>query len=479
MPKTAMVAVGPAALSLLLGLWGITREHSMWRDEAATWGVAHRSVPEIWQLLDRIDVVHGLYYLFLHGVFAVFGDSLLALRLPSVLAMACAAAVTGLLGARLADRPTGTAAGLAFAVLPAVQQYAQEGRPYALVTACAAVACRMLVVAVDRPDAGRWAAYGAAMLTAALLNWFSLLLLPVHAMALALFRPRRATVLRWAAASLCAALSALPLVMASAAQSAQVAWIPPVSGSALTALLLTLLAGGLCALYAHPRGKRHGIRPTGLPLVTLALPLLVIPHLVLLAVSVAHPLYLTRYVLFTHIGLALLVGAACRTFAARLRMAPHRPLAALLALALLGLLPVEVSLRSAAGRVDDVLSAAENVAAVREPGDGVLYLPAARRDTALVSPAAFTGTRDLALVRDPVASGTMNGVEGSPRQIADAALAVRRIVVVSDAHAPRATTARDRAKLRVLRTLFVRCSVTDERGRRVSVYERRPPSSDG
>ncbi|QEV53424.1 hypothetical protein CP981_18750 [Streptomyces platensis] len=27
----------PAVLSLALGLWGITREHSMWRDEAATW----------------------------------------------------------------------------------------------------------------------------------------------------------------------------------------------------------------------------------------------------------------------------------------------------------------------------------------------------------------------------------------------------------------------------------------------------------
>lgn len=109
MPRTTLAA-GPAAFSLLLGLWGITREDSMWRDEAATWQVAHRSIPEMWHLLDTAEVVHGLYYLFAHGIFAVFGDSLLALRLPSVLAMAGAAAVITLLGARLADPCTGLAA---------------------------------------------------------------------------------------------------------------------------------------------------------------------------------------------------------------------------------------------------------------------------------------------------------------------------------------------------------------------------------
>ncbi|NED88257.1 hypothetical protein G3I76_50275 [Streptomyces sp. SID11233] len=40
-----------------------------------------------------------------------------------------------LLGARLADPYTGLAGGLAFSVIPAVQQYAQEGRSYALVAA--------------------------------------------------------------------------------------------------------------------------------------------------------------------------------------------------------------------------------------------------------------------------------------------------------------------------------------------------------
>ncbi|MGV9877854.1 glycosyltransferase family 39 protein [Streptomyces sp. NPDC003006] len=493
MPKTVWGAAVPAALTVLLGLWGITREHSMWRDEAATWQVAHRTVPEIWHLLDRVDAVHGLYYFFMHGVFAVFGDSLVVLRLPSVLAMAGAAALVGLLGARLADRCTGLAAGLAFALLPAIQQYAQEGRPYALVTACVALACWLLVAAVDSPGAGRWTAYSVTVLMAALLNWFSLLVLFAHAVTIALARPPRATVLRWGVASTTAVIGTLPLIMASKTQSEQVAWIPPITRSTLLGLLLTLLAGVFCAWLARPkesprhspRGVHHPPRgihrpPRGvrLPLTAVALPLLALPPLLLLVASMARPIYLARYVLFTHLGLALLIGAACHALAVRLRTPPRRTIAVVMALAFLGVLPLQSSLRSATSRVDDVLSTAENVAAVREAGDVVLYIPAARRDTALVSPAEFTGIRDLALARGPLESGTLKGLEGTPKQIADAMLLAHRIVLVSDAGTPPATTARDRAKRRVLGTHFVRCSETTERGRRVAVYQRRGSRCD-
>ncbi|MCX5140920.1 glycosyltransferase family 39 protein [Streptomyces sp. NBC_00338] len=488
--RTGLFAVGPAALSLLLGLWGITRDNSMWRDEAATWQASHRTVPEIWHLLDRIDVVHGLYYLFMHEVFAVAGDSLVVLRLPSVLAMAAAAALITLLGARLAGRCAGLGAGLAFALIPAVQQYAQEGRPYALVTACAALACLLLVAGVERPGAGRWAAYGATVLIAALLNWFSLLMLCAHAVTIVLARPPRATVLRWAAAAACAVAGALPLVVASSAQSQQVAWIRPVTAGTLTGLLLTLAAGTLCAWAVRSAAaarraaqaqfpppphspSRSTPSPARLTLAAVGLPLLAVPPLVLLAASLFRPVYLTRYVLFSHLGLALLIGGACHALALRLRTPPRRTVAGVMTLAFLGLLPVQLSLRDATGRIDDVLATAASVAAAREDGDGVLYIPAARRDTALVSPVEFTGIRDLALVREPPGSGTMNGVEGSPDRIAHAMLAARRILVVSDVGAPPATTDRDRAKQRVLKAHFVRCSETVTGGRQVTVYERR------
>lgn len=475
MPRSFSVMAGPSALALLLGLWGITRENSMWRDEAATWQVAHRTAPEIWHLLGQVDVVHGAYYLFMHAVFAVFGDSLYTLRLPSVVAMACAAALVTLLGSRLAGPCTGIAAGLAFALVPAVQEYAQEGRPYALVTACVALACRLLVASVERPDTGRWVAYGTTMLTAALLNWFSLLVLCAHAATIALARPPRATVLRWAVAASAALLGTLPLILASTSQSGQVAWIPPVTPGKMPSLLLTLLAGALCAWLARSRRAYRPPHGARLTLPALALPLLALPPLLLLAASVAtRPVYLSRYVLFSHLGLALLIGAACHALASRLHRPPHRTVAVVMALAFLVLLPVQLSLRSASGRIDDVLSTAENVAAVRKPADAVLYIPAARRDTALVSPADFAGTEDVALVQDPLESGTLKGVEGTSRQIADAMTASHRIVVVTDRGASHPATARDRTKERVLKAHFVRCSETSERGRTVVVYHRRP-----
>ncbi|MGQ4390435.1 glycosyltransferase family 39 protein [Streptomyces sp. SAS_270] len=476
MPRTHFAAWVPPALTFLLGSWGLRRENSMWRDEAATWEAAHRTVPEIWHLLGRADVVHGLYYFFMHDVFAIFGDSLLTLRLPSVLAMTGAAALITRLACQLAGKYTGVAAGLAFALLPAIQQYAQEGRPYALVTACVALACRLLVAAVAGrgPGPGRWAAYSAVMLLAALLNWFSLLVLFAHAVTIALARPPRATVLRWAVAACAAVLGALPLIVASRAQSGQVAWIPPVKPGTLVGLLATLVAGTLCAWLIRSGAVGRAHRGTRISLTTLALPLLATPPLLLLAVSLSRPVYLDRYVLFGNLGLALLIGGACHALAVRIRTSPRRTIATITALAFLGLLPVQLTLRSANGRIDDVLATADNVAAVREQGDAVLYIPAARRDTALVSPAEFAGLNDVALVKDPLASGTLSGREGTPRQIAKAMLTVRRIVVVTDASASSAATARDRTKQRILKAYFARRSETSERGRKVVVYQRRP-----
>lgn len=92
----------PLLWTLALGLWGLSRQHSVWRDEAATWQVAGRSVSDIWHMLGQVDAVHGLYYLLMHGLFECFGPSTTTLRLPSVLAMAVAAACATVIGHRLA-----------------------------------------------------------------------------------------------------------------------------------------------------------------------------------------------------------------------------------------------------------------------------------------------------------------------------------------------------------------------------------------
>ncbi|WP_171133981.1 hypothetical protein [Streptomyces sp. Z423-1] len=141
------------ALTTALGLWGIRRQNSMWGDEAVTWQLAQRSVPHIWRTAQHIDLVHALYYTLMQGVFAVFGDGLLTLRLPSVLAMSLAAAGVGLLGLRLAA-PGGLLAGLVFPLIPQVQRYTQEGRSYAMVCALVTWSTVLLLAAASAVPGG-------------------------------------------------------------------------------------------------------------------------------------------------------------------------------------------------------------------------------------------------------------------------------------------------------------------------------------
>ncbi|WP_445519031.1 glycosyltransferase family 39 protein [Streptomyces sp. NEAU-174] len=131
------------AVMLGLGLWGLDRG-TMWRDESVTYQMARRTLPQIRHALGTVDAVHGLYYLLMHPVLALW-PSEVTMRLPSVLAAVAATALVAALGCRLARPRVGLWAGLLYATTPVVTHYAQEGRSYALVAASAAGATYLLV----------------------------------------------------------------------------------------------------------------------------------------------------------------------------------------------------------------------------------------------------------------------------------------------------------------------------------------------
>ncbi|MFD7107184.1 hypothetical protein [Streptomyces celluloflavus] len=463
----------PLLWTLTLGLWGLSRQHSVWRDEAATWQVAQRSVTDIWHMLGQVDVVHGLYYLLMHGLFECFGPSTTTLRLPSVLATAVAAACVTVIGQRLAGTWAGLGGGLAFGLLPAVQFYLQEGRPYALIAAGAGISTLLLVTLLQgRGRTVCWAAYGSAVLTCALLNWLSLLILPAHLATLAWTKAGREIWTRWAAVATAAVAAALPLILFSRSQSSQVSWIPPLTWHMMIGPAVLLTIGGLGALLDRPRTAQLSVAAVGLPL-------LAVPQISLAGLSLLQPLFLDRYVLFSMLGLALLIGAALGAAVRSIR--PRFPRAAswfvpvMVVVAVAALLPKSLATRSPTSRVDDVLSAAEEVRKLKQDGDAVLFIPAARRDTALVSPGDFAGLQDIALADSPVASGTLKGEEAGPDQIRTAMLAQQRILLVTDVPkvARPVVAERDKAKTAVLKEHFTVVADEQVRGRRVTVYERR------
>ncbi|MFF4649512.1 glycosyltransferase family 39 protein [Streptomyces sp. NPDC001380] len=488
----AAVALPPAGVMLALGLWRL-EGRGPWRDEAATLDAATRGWSETWHLLQHVDAVHGLYYLLMHGVLLVFGDGLTALRLPSVLAMAGAAAGVALIGRRLAGPVTGLTAGLLFAVTPFASRYAQEGRSYALVTAGVVGAGLLLLRAWERPTARRWACYAACVLLVGLLHEFALLVLPAHGAAVLLTRGAgRRVRLAWTASAAAAAACAVPLALLSSSQAAQVVWLPQVDGRTPLALLESFAGPAprvtAAVLTLAVLGLLVPLRRPGAPVTVraLTLPWLLLPPALLMAVSLATPLYYDRYVLYSLPGLTLLAGAGLEG-AVRAAVRPLAPSvrrtaavaagAVLAASAAAGVLATELHqqrhLRTPLARADDFRGAADVLRAGARPGDAVLFAPDLRRSLEAVYPDAFRGTADVLLARTPDASGTFAGVEVPVARFAEVLLPHARVWML--AGRGRWTTGQDREQelQRVLDAHYRRTAETRVRGFVVQLWTRR------
>ncbi|QHC29743.1 glycosyltransferase family 39 protein [Streptomyces sp. HF10] len=462
---------------LALALWGLDRG-GMWRDEAVTFQVAGRTVPQIWRLVHGVDAVHGLYYVLLHAVLAVRADEVV-LRLPSVAGAVVTAALVAEVGARLARPRVGLWAGLLYAVNPMAGHYAQEGRSYALVAAGVMGATLLLLRGVER---GVWWGYGLVLGVTCWLHEFAVLVVLAHGVSLALARVRGRVWRGWGCAAGAVLVSLLPMVVVSRAQAAQVAWLRRPTGETVAGLArqffgtsqgvywvcLGLAVAGLAAGAAGWRGARRG----QLALAGVAAPLVVVPPGVLMLASQSSPpLYVDRYVLYALAGAPLLVAAGAewaagaagrlrpggrrgvtgpvagpeppspvarlplRASVGRLPLRAHSvTLLGLLALALVPLqqFPLLQQDRDPARRPDDLAAIARAAAHGVRKGDAVLYLPAYTRNTALAYPEPFRGTRDLLLARAGDVSGTLYGVEVPAAQVRRRMAGIQRVWVVAD-----------------------------------------------
>ncbi|MFE2436099.1 glycosyltransferase family 39 protein [Streptomyces sp. NPDC059409] len=467
----------PAVTVTVLGLWGLGRQGSLWQDEAVTYDMAHRSPEVLWATLGGADAVHGLYYFFMHAVFACWEGGVIALRLPSVLAMALAAWGVGLLGRWLAGPVAGAMTGLIFALWPTVQRYTQEGRSYALVTAAVIWATVCLVKALVSSGRRWWVAYALLSATACLLHEFTMLALVAHGVTLAWMKAPRSTVRGWAIVCGCILVIMAPLVWVSLGQVEQVAWIEVSLAGDLTGYLL--LAGvGLLGHMLVRRRAGIGPRPQATHRVTAdraAVPLVVLTPGLLLLVSLVKPLYVDRYVLYSLAGVCVLAGAACTNIWQEVRQRPARAgLAAVTGLATVTLLvPVGLHLRSASSRSDDATAVTTVVRDLGAPGDPVIFLPQSRRVWMLDTPPASLGMTDLALAQSPAASHTLFGTELAGDLVARRMSASERVVVVRDrdreAYEP---SDQDRSKRAVLASEFTPCHGRTVGSARVTVYAR-------
>lgn len=295
--------------------------------------MARRSWPQLIELLGQVDAVHGLHYLLMYLVGQVAGLDEFTTRAPSAVAAAVAAAGLAWLGRALGGPRPGLVAGLLLAVLPTASRYAQEARSFAFVTAVAVLATGALVKALSHGARGRWVAGYAVLI--ALLGWFNLLgllLVAAHAVTVAWLRPGRRVVVRLLAAQAAGTAAVVPLLLLASAQSSAVGEAAPVTAGTPfnyftwlltpgqdtlpTALKLLLSLTALTALVILVARRREA------PPRTLAVgaPWLGVPPLLLMGVSLGHPLFAYRYLLFCLPALALLLAAATTVVPPRLHL---------------------------------------------------------------------------------------------------------------------------------------------------------------
>ena len=306
---------------------------SLWFDEGATISAsASRTLPELWRLLGHIDAVHGLYYLMMHGWFALFPPTEFFSRLPSALAIGAAAAGVTVFTRQFSGRATAVCAGIVFAILPRTTWAGMEARSYAFAAAAAIWLTVLLVAAVRRDSPRLWVCYALAFMLSILLNLNLVLLVPAYAVAVPLLAPqtsRKSPVIWWAVTSAVAVGAMTPFILFAHDQVWQVNWIYPVSWHYAFDIILrqyfdhsvpfAVLSG--VVIVAAVAARVAGVRPppgdTRRLLIICAAWIVIPTGLVVIYSAISEPVYYPRYLIFTVPAMAVVLAVCIVTIARR------------------------------------------------------------------------------------------------------------------------------------------------------------------
>jgi mannosyltransferase len=302
---------------------------SLWFDEGATVSAAaSRTLPELWQLLGHVDAVHGLYYLLMHGWFAIFPPTEFWSRVPSALAIGVAAAGVTAFTRQFSPRAIAVCAGAVFAILPRTTWAGMEARSYAF-AAAAAIWLTVLFLAAVRNNK-RWFFFAPALMVSILLSLNVILLVFVYGTMLPLLAPRgsrKSPVVWWAATSAVAVALMTPFIVFAHGQVRQVDWIYPISWhyafdivlrqyfdhsvpfAILSALLIVAAIAARLAGVRAPAGELRS-------LLIICVVWMVIPTAFLVVYSaIGEPMYYPRYLILTTPAMAVVLAVCIVTLA--------------------------------------------------------------------------------------------------------------------------------------------------------------------
>lgn len=415
-------------------LCGITGP-SYWNDETATISATDRPLPGLVRMLGHVDAVHGLYYLLMWLVARVAGTSEFAFRLPSALAMALVAVGISNIVWRLRCWQAGLCAGVLFPCIPVVTTWGQNARPYAMEMAAAALASYLLLNVLAQPDRRRLLMYGASLSLLGYLNLFGLLIIPAHAITIAVAESgnKRRLIRGWLVAAMLGGAAVLPVMALGWHQRGQIAWIGAPNMLAVQSLV-QVLGGGMPSVViiaalaglGAARSGQTGNRPPDNLLTWLCLPWLLVPPTILLIASQWFHAYGLSYVLYCTPPMAMLAGAGLAVLWQPWRLV-------VLGVIVLVVLPGQIQARGPASHGDDIRAVARFLQRHARDGQAVLYgggISWAVPDWPLAYSYGFTGLRDIGERESAAAANDLFGRTVSPSVLTRRLATVREVWVV-------------------------------------------------
>jgi hypothetical protein len=361
----------------------------LWRDEYATAMHASLAPSDLFRAVSTGDAVQAPYYLLIHWLSPIFGLAE-GMRLISLLAVAAATGVIALAGLRWWGGLPALAAATFFAVNINVVTAASTARPYALVLLMVAVSLLMVDLALE----GRrwaWPVYGIAAASAVGMHLISILAVGCTVL-LVLWRGR-SSLSRWLAWTVPAVCATLLIGLAGFGQRDQISWLlPPDVRSAVATLaattglsanraavfdgvaLLLLAAAAVLSVWAAWRlpsvERKTRLRPV---LVGLALTFGA-PLAMFVCSHIAIAVYTDRYLTWTAIGGAIIVGAIwfAALHAAKAMFVVCGVVASILSLGSLGLNMLAVI--EPAPLFDDVPALTDKIESLADSGDAIVVI---------------------------------------------------------------------------------------------------------
>jgi uncharacterized membrane protein len=370
--RTAILLI--TLLAAAIALIGIGDE-SLWLDESTSVNFARMDWSNFWRATTGSEINATLDYLVLRA-WVLLGTSETWLRTLSALFAVAAVPIVWRLAADLFGARTATVAALLLVLNPYYIQYAQEARSYSLTILLVCASTLVLVHAVRRPTALRWAGYAALAAGGLYAHVFAAFVILAQGCAVLLGpvpgRAKRAFLV----ASAAIALLALPIAIAVLTPgNGFVSWIqaPTALGIVRTAVLLT---GGhvvltalygvvlfLAAIQAAFDWRADHARRFAL-LLTFAW--LVVPPVVAVGVSAIKPILNPRYLIVVLPAMAILAAYGI----ARL---PRPRLAAGALLLLISLCVVRLAVQATTPTKEDWRGAAALVLDRAQPDDAIFF----------------------------------------------------------------------------------------------------------